>query len=163
MVPTPGINPNQFKNCLGHCGGEPFNSTISPGLFSANADGQGVPAALLLRIKPGGVLVYEPVANFEGGRWVPRPLDVGPDADQLFLVLYGTGVRAVGGLDQVLLRLADQSAPALYAGPQNDFVGLDQINLNLTGIRGTLRGRGEVSLTGAIGGLSVNTLTLRFQ
>jgi uncharacterized protein (TIGR03437 family) len=136
--------------------------SIAPGLFTANANGQGVPAAQLLRVR-GGQLIYENVAVLEAGRWVARPLDVGPDTDQLFLVLYGTGVRGVGGLDQVQFRLADLAAPALFAGPQGDLVGLDQINLNLSGIRSSLRGRGEVSVTGTIGGITVNTVIVRFQ
>jgi uncharacterized protein (TIGR03437 family) len=136
--------------------------SIAPGLFTANANGQGVPAAQLLRIR-GSQLIYEDVAVLEGGRWVPRALDIGPETDQLFLVLYGTGIRGVGGLDQVQLRLADLSAPALFAGAQGDLVGLDQINLNLTSLRASLRGRGEVNLTGTIGGIAINTATVRFQ
>ncbi len=137
--------------------------SLAPGFFTTNATGQGVPAAQLLRIKPGGVLVYEDVAEFIGGTWVPRALDVGPDADQLFLVLFGTGIRGVSGVAQVQLKVGDQAAPALYAGPQGQLVGLDQINLNFTNVRANLRGRGEVNLTGTVGGIAINAVKVRFQ
>ncbi len=136
---------------------------VAPGLFTTNATGQGVPAAQLLRVKPGGVLVYEDVAEFVGGTWVPRALDLGPEADQIFLVLFGTGIRGVSGVAQVQLKLGDLAAPALYAGPQGQLVGLDQINLNLTNLRTSLRGRSEVNLTGTVGGIAINTVKLRFQ
>ncbi|NOT60715.1 MAG: hypothetical protein HOP19_10890, partial [Acidobacteria bacterium] len=138
-------------------------AVIAPGLFAANANGQGVPAAQLLRVKPGGVLVYEDVAVFEGGRFVPRVLDVGPDTDQLALILFGTGLRGVTAVDLVQIRIADQAPVTLFAGAQPDFTGLDQINLNLTAIRASLRGRGEVNLTGTIAGQPLNPLVLRFQ
>ena len=137
--------------------------SVAPGLFTTNATGQGVPAAQLLRIKPGNLLVYEDVAEFIGGTWVPRALDLGPDADQIFLVLFGTGIRGVSGAGQVQFKLGDLAAPALYAGPQGQLVGLDQINLNLTNLRASLRGRGEVNLTGTVAGIAINTVKVRFQ
>jgi len=36
-----------------------------PGLFTANVSGQGVAAAVALRVKAGGSQVFEPVARFD--------------------------------------------------------------------------------------------------
>ena len=100
----------------------------APGLFAANADGQGVPTAVFLRVRADGSSLYEPVARLEGNRFVPAPIDLGPAGDQVFLVLYGTGIRfrqsisaSVGGVD----------ANVLFAGAVAGFAGLDQINLSL--------------------------------
>ncbi|NOT61416.1 MAG: hypothetical protein HOP19_14455, partial [Acidobacteria bacterium] len=59
---------------------------VAPGLFAANANGQGVAAGLLLRVKADGTQVYEPLANFDATRnaFVARALEFGPANEQLF-------------------------------------------------------------------------------
>lgn len=128
--------------------------TIAPALFSANADGQSVAAATVLRVKADGSLLYEPVARFDPAqsRFVPVPIDFGPDvenaSDRLFLVLFGTGLRNRSSLNSVRVLIADSPVLTLYAGPQGDFVGLDQINAELPR---SYAGRGEL-------GVSIQTL-----
>src|SRR5262249_18357422 len=75
--------------------GEGFVSPISPGIFTANMDGRGVPSALLLRIKADGSSQYEPVTQFDSTRnqFVPKPIDLGLETDRVYLILFGTGVR----------------------------------------------------------------------
>jgi hypothetical protein len=41
---------------------------VSPGLFTANADGRGVPAAVVQRIKADNSVSYEPVARFDSAQ-----------------------------------------------------------------------------------------------
>ncbi|HKC87194.1 MAG TPA: hypothetical protein VKG02_14515, partial [Blastocatellia bacterium] len=71
------------------------NTPVAPGLFTATADGQGVAAAVALRIKNDGSQIYEPVAFFDQSqnKFVARPIDLGPDlgsaSDQVFLILFG--------------------------------------------------------------------------
>ncbi|MDX2040011.1 MAG: putative Ig domain-containing protein [Acidobacteriota bacterium] len=112
----------------------------APSLFAANADGQGVPAAVALRVKANGAQSYEAVSQWNGTRFIPMPIDLGPAGEQVFLVLYGTGLRfkqtataSIGGLP----------ANVLYAGAAAGFVGLDQINL---AVPRALLGRGEMDL-----------------
>ena len=62
---------------------------VAPALFTASGDGQGALASQLLRIKANGQLIYEPLAQ----GIVTRPIDFGEESDQLFLVLYLTGIR----------------------------------------------------------------------
>jgi uncharacterized protein (TIGR03437 family) len=50
----------------------------------------------------------------------------------VYLTLYGTGIRNRSGLGNVLVTVNGVSLPALYSGPQPDFAGLDQINVQLT-------------------------------
>jgi uncharacterized protein (TIGR03437 family) len=112
-------------------------ASVTPGLFSANADGGGPPAGVLLRVKADGSQSYEPVAEYDQTRqrFVPREIDFGPDlgtaSDQLFLVMFGTGIRNRSSLEKVAVNNSEGVAAALYAGPQADFVGLDQINIQL--------------------------------
>ncbi|MGH9840109.1 MAG: kelch repeat-containing protein, partial [Blastocatellia bacterium] len=65
---------------------------VAPSLFTANGNGQGVAAALALHIKADGSQQLEPVAQFDAAqnRFVARPLDLGPETDQVYLVLFGT-------------------------------------------------------------------------
>lgn len=112
-------------------------ASLTPGLFTANATGNGVPAGVLLRAKADGTQSYEPIAEFNQtqNRFVPRPIDFGPDlgaaSDQLFLVLFGTGWRGRSSLATVAVLNSEGSAPALYAGPQGELIGVDQVNIQL--------------------------------
>ncbi|MDX2034243.1 MAG: hypothetical protein SF339_26445 [Blastocatellia bacterium] len=129
---------------------------VSPGLFTANADGQGVPAAVLLRVN-NGAQRYEPIARLENGRYAPLPIQLTSSTEQVFLVLFGTGLRyrgtvtaTAGGLD----------APVLFAGAAAGFAGLDQINIRLPY---SLRGRGDVDVVVQADRAPANTVRIRVQ
>src|SRR5262249_60277724 len=72
---------------------------LAPSMFTAGASGQGLPAVVALRMKADGSQSYEEVVFFDQGlnKFVARPIDLGPDlgasTDQVFLILYGTGIR----------------------------------------------------------------------
>ncbi|MCI0525088.1 MAG: hypothetical protein L0Y75_07470 [Acidobacteria bacterium] len=131
-------------------------ATIAPALFSANANGQGVAAGLVLRIRSNGSRSFEPIAEFDStqNRLVSAPIDLGPATDDVFLVLFGTGLRFRSSLAAVALKIGGVDAPALYAAEQGDFAGLDQINAR---IPRSLEGRGEVDVTLMVDGVSANT------
>jgi uncharacterized protein (TIGR03437 family) len=135
--------------------------SIVPGLFSAAATGQGLAAAVALRVKPDGAQSFEPVVQLDGlGRLVATPIDLGPDGDQVFLLLFGTGWRNNSQLMNVTVRVAESDLPVLYAGAQGSFVGQDQINLRLPR---TLAGRGEVSLVVTIDGRISNAVNVSIR
>lgn len=117
--------------------------SVSPGIFSANASGQGVAAGQVLRFRIDNTQSYEPIARYDSaqGKFVPVPIDLGTPTDQVFLILYGTGIRYFSSLAVVNAQVGGAPVQVLYAGPQGGFVGLDQINLRLPR---TLIGRGEV-------------------
>ncbi|MBS1791211.1 MAG: choice-of-anchor C family protein [Acidobacteria bacterium] len=136
--------------------------TVAPGLFSANTDGQGVPAGYVLRIKPDGSQVTEPIARFDPSqnKYVPLPIDLGAATDQVFLILFGTGIRYRSSLSTTMASIGGTNVPVLYAGQQSDFVGLDQVNLSLPR---TLAGRNEVDLVFTADGKAANTVRLSFK
>ncbi len=137
-------------------------ATIVPGLFTANSNGQGVPAAEALRVKADGTRTSELVAEYDAGqnRYVPRPLDLGPETDLLFLILYGTGIRYVGALSAVTASIGGVSAEVQFAGPQGVYVGLDQVNLLLPR---SLAGRGEVDLALVVGGKAAKIVRINIR
>ncbi|HZS07346.1 MAG TPA: NF038122 family metalloprotease [Blastocatellia bacterium] len=137
-------------------------AAVAPGLFSANGDGGGVPAAAALRVRANGQQSYEPVARFDSaqGRFVPQPLDLNTAADEVFLVLFATGLRHHQGLSSVSVRIGGVEAPVLYAGPQQYFVGLDQINVRLPR---SLSGRGELDLVLTADGREANHVRIHVR
>src|SRR5262249_43539859 len=54
-------------------------AAVAPGLFSANADGQGVAAAVALRVRANGELSYELIAQYDEAqkKYVTQPLGLG--------------------------------------------------------------------------------------
>jgi uncharacterized protein (TIGR03437 family) len=134
---------------------------VAPGVFSMNANGQGVAAALALRSR-NGVLSYEPVASFDPSQngFVPLAIDLGPASDQVFLVLFCTGVRFRSSLSAAGYNLGGVTGAPLYAGAQGAFTGLDQVNIPLSR---SLIGRGVVNLRLTVDGKQSNSVTLRIK
>jgi uncharacterized protein (TIGR03437 family) len=135
---------------------------VAPGLFTANGDGQGAPAAIALRVKQGGAQSVEEVARYDSAqrRFVPRPLDLGAATDQVFLILFGTGLRHRQSLSTVSLMIGSVSAPIYFAGAQGDLVGVDQINAL---VPRSLIGRGEVDVALVVDGKPATTVRIHVQ
>jgi uncharacterized protein (TIGR03437 family) len=135
---------------------------VAPGLISANANGQGVAAAVALRVS-GSNQTFEPVARFDSGtnRFVPIPINMGPSADQIYLIMYGTGFRFNPGLDKVRVTMGGVDIPVLFAGEAPGFVGLDQANLGP--VPRSLIGRGTVDLVMTVDGKVANTIQIAIQ
>src|SRR5205085_2609503 len=132
-------------------------TAAAPGLFTANASGQGVPAAYVFRRRANGSESTEPVAQFDQAqnRFVPAPIDLGPEGDQVVLILFGTGIRGRSDLSAVTCRIGGVEVPVLYAGEQGQFVGLDQVNVGV--LPRNLAGRGEIDLVLTVDGKAANT------
>ncbi len=137
-------------------------AATEPGLFSANASGQGVAAAVLLRVKANGAQSYEPVARFDPAqnKFVALPIDLGPSTDQVFLLLFGTGIRFRDSLSAVTASIGGTEAQVLYAGEQGGFVGLDQLNVR---VPRSLAGRGEVDVSLTVDGRAANPVRVSFR
>jgi uncharacterized protein (TIGR03437 family) len=137
-------------------------TSIAPGLFTANGNGQGVPAAVALRVRADGTQSYEPVAVFDAAqnRFVARALDLGGPGEQVYLLLFGTGLRNRGRLEDVRAWLGNVEAPVSFTGAQGALAGLDQINVQVP--RALIR-RGEVELQLSVNGKLANAVQLNFK
>jgi len=91
------------------------------------------------------------------GSCVTTPIDLGPETDQVFLLLFGTGIR--GGANATV-KIGGVDAEVPYAGSQGGFVGLDQVNVKLPR---ALLGRGEVDLVLTVDGKAANTVRVRIK
>ena len=141
-------------------------AAVAPGLFAADASGQGLAAAVALRIKNDGSQIYEPVVSFDQlqNKFVALPIDLGPDlgsaSDQVFLILFGTGIRNRTALEAVTATIGGSAADVLFAGAQGGFIGLDQVNVRLAR---ALAGRGEVNVALSADGKAANVLKVNIK
>ncbi|MGE0129949.1 MAG: SBBP repeat-containing protein [Blastocatellales bacterium] len=138
---------------------------VAPGLFSADASGQGLAAAVALRVRQDGSYGYEPVVQLDNlGRLVAVPIDLGPDlgdaSDQVFLILFGSGFRNRTAIEKVTVQIGGVNLPVLYAGDQGGFVGQDQANVRLPR---SLAGRGELPVTMIVDGQLSNSVNVNIR
>jgi uncharacterized protein (TIGR03437 family) len=137
-------------------------SAIAPALFTADKSGTGVPAATAVRRVVGSDLSGDvPVASCDptGAKCTAIPINVGIDAP-VYMSLYGTGIRNRSSLDKVSVTIGGVAAPVLYAGPQGQYPGLDQVNILLPL---QLRGKGETDLVLTVDGQTANTVRIAIQ
>jgi uncharacterized protein (TIGR03437 family) len=140
-------------------------AAVAPSLFTANSNGQGAPAAVVLRVKPDSSQTFEEVAQFDGAQWVTRQIDLGPPDDIVFLFLYGTGIRNRSVLSAVTATIGGVTitldpAKFEYAGPAPGFVGLDQVNVR---VPRSLIGRGKVNLVLTTDGKASNIVEVEIS
>ncbi|MCX6603931.1 MAG: hypothetical protein NTV52_10085 [Acidobacteria bacterium] len=116
---------------------------VAPGIFTANASGEGAPAGFAVYGRFGGQRQVDLFERFTGSaRWEPTALDVGDETQDVHLVLFGTGFRnAAAG--RVTASAGGVSIPVQAAQAHSVFAGLDQLNLGplpreLAGKRGQL-------------------------
>jgi|GEM_PF-2040283 len=141
-------------------GGSINIASVSPGLFAANPNGQGVAAAVVLRIRPDNSQSFEPVARLGSGGFVSVPIDLSSAGDQVFLLLFGTGIRFRSALSAVSVSIGGVAGEVSYCGPQGGLVGLDQCNVR---VPPSLAGRGEVDLTLTADTQPSNTVRVNFK
>ena len=136
--------------------------TVTPGLFSANANGQGVAAAAVVRVKADGTQSQEAVIQYNtaAARYDAVPISLGDATDQLFLVTYGTGFRGRTSLANVTATIGGATAEVTFAGNQGSLIGVDQANIR---IPASLAGRGNVDVVLTVDKKAANTVTINVK
>ncbi len=134
----------------------------SPGLFSADASGRGYAAANVQRRKANGEQVIEDIARYDitTGKMVAVPIDMSAPKDEVYLSLYGTGVRNNQDAAKVSATIGGIPVTVTYIGAQYSYVGLDQINLM---VPRQLAGRGDVDVVISVEGKVANTVRVKIK
>ena len=136
--------------------------TVAPGLFTANANGQGAAAAVAVLVHADGTQAVVPVIqlNTTTNQYEAVPIGVASGTDQLYLLAFGSGFRNRSTLANVKATIGGVSAPVSYAGPQGSYAGLDQANIQ---IPASLAGRGTVNLLLTVDGVASNAVTINVK
>jgi uncharacterized protein (TIGR03437 family) len=142
--------------------GEVVISPVSPALFTASATGQGVATGVVLRVRSNGAQSFEPIARYDAPtqRFTPVAIDVSNSSEQVYLVLFGSGIRYRRSPQPPSATVGGVSVPVLYAGPQGSLIGVDQVNLLLPR---TLAGRGEVEVRLSVDGRAANPVRVQIR
>ena len=135
-------------------GGGVAVAAVGPGLFLFS--GTNVAAAYVTRVKADNSVTYENIytINASGGV-VAAPIDLGPASDQVYLVLFGTGLRGHSSAsNSVVAAAGGVNLPVSYAGAQNTlYPGLDQVNVLLPR---SLAGKGDIVVHVTVDGQAAN-------
>lgn len=106
-------------------------TTVAPGIFSADGNGQGAAAAVVIQIAANGT--QSASLTFYCGTaalsCVPTPFPVSPARGNTVLVLFGTGINGRSSLSAVSCTIGGVAAQVQYAGSQNTYPGFDQVNV----------------------------------
>lgn len=135
---------------------------VAPGLFTANASGRGPAVGNALLVRGDGTQKYDQISRWDStlNRFISSPIDLGGPNDQVYLVLYGTGLRYRSSLSSITATIDGVTVPVLFAGALQSFAGLDQINIQLPR---ELAGRGEVDLRLLVDGTPANTIRINVK
>jgi uncharacterized protein (TIGR03437 family) len=128
--------------------------TPAPTLFAVN--GAGLATGYVTRVR-GGVATSEQFVQQMNGAATALPVDLGPDTDQVYLVLYGSNLGSPQGLTATL---GGVSADVTYAGPLQPFNGVDQFNI---AVPRSLAGGGNVELLLKSGSQSSNAVNVTIK
>lgn len=131
--------------------------SVSPGIFTANAAGTGIPAAVGLRIV-GAAQTFESIFTSPGGVPTATPIDLA--TGDFYLILFATGVKGAA-TNAVTATVGGTATPILGFAAAPGFVGLDQINVGP--IPKSLIGRGNVNVVLTVGGKTANTVTVNIK
>ncbi len=131
---------------------------VSPGLFSAAQTGSGLAAALAIRVNPDGSQSVEPVAVFNAERGMFEPMPLNTAASQIYLSLFGTGIRNGAELSATVNGVP---VTVLFHGEQGEFPGVDQINLGPLSPELAQQALADLVLT--VDGIVANTVQLGFS
>jgi uncharacterized protein (TIGR03437 family) len=151
------------RNALGEASVGTINITsVTPGLFTANSDGAGAVVGKAIRVRGGTQMPREEIVMLDGAtnKFVTKPIDFAPATEELFIELYGTGLRHRSSQGNVSCEIGGVTIPVEYAGVSPDFIGLDQANIK---IPAALDNRGEVDLTLVVDGLRTKTLKINLK
>ncbi|HKQ74391.1 MAG TPA: PKD domain-containing protein [Blastocatellia bacterium] len=144
----------------------PVNITsLAPGLFTFPGTGAGIVAGVALRVQ-GATQTFDQIFDIQGGGFVPRPINMGPSTDIVYLIVFGTGMRGNSGPAGITVDFGNGMTKTLradfsegaFATPGT--IALDQCNIFLPR---TLIGAGLLNMKLTIDGRTTNTVQFSIQ
>jgi uncharacterized protein (TIGR03437 family) len=133
-------------------------TAVAPGLFTANSNGSGVASAYFSNAA--NTITAAFTCGNTAGSCVSAPFDLSTAPGGAVLILYGTGIRNNTGLGSTMVTIGGIPSMPVYAGPQNQYPGLDQMNVQ---VPAGLAGKGEVNVVVMVEGRAANSVRVAFK
>jgi uncharacterized protein (TIGR03437 family) len=131
----------------------------APGIFSLTADGLAWAAAIHVS-DDGTESAADPLfVRDSAGVATAKPLDIGVDGGPVYVVLYGTGLRAAGAGD-VTVTIGRVDAPVSSVAPEPATPGLDLVKVL---VPPSLAGKGNVAVELSVSGVAANPVHIAIQ
>jgi uncharacterized protein (TIGR03437 family) len=130
-------------------------ANIAPGIFTLTP--AGLVAADVLVVAADGSQSFQSVYQVGASNAVV-PLPVNVSAGQVYLEIFGTGIR---NAKSVKATVGGHSVPVLSAGSQGVFIGLDQVNIGP--LPSSLKGSGPTNIVLTADGEAANTVNITIQ
>lgn len=159
LVPD-GLADGEAGFQIGNYSGFVTLAAVAPSLFSANSTGRGPAVAYVSRQHAGGSVTIETTATCTASGCTNTPIDLSIATDRVTLILSGTGIRGLHSTADLRVSIGGVLVTASYAGPQEKYPGLDQVNVPLPN---ALAGRGVVNIDLSIAGHHANIVTVAIQ
>jgi len=128
-VPS-NIPPGRYTLTVGSAASDVLITNVSPGIFTLTGDGTGVPLAAITGVLSDGSTVSLPPYQCSASGCNVVSIALPSGLTDLYIVLYGTGIR---NYHNISASLGSLPLDVLYAGAQGQYPGLDQVNLHLKG------------------------------
>jgi uncharacterized protein (TIGR03437 family) len=133
---------------------------VSPGLLTVSSDGL-VRGYFESIAADGSSTVGELVTQDpDTGAMLPLPLDLGPEDQTNFIVLYGTGFRGASSVEAARATIGGEPAQVVEIVGNPDFPGLDQVRIR---VPHSLAGKGLSDIVFSPEGVAANTVRLSIK
>lgn len=134
--------------------------TVAPGLFTMDGS---IGAIQGLRVNAAGGRTDIPVFQYDSARkqFVLTPIDLGAATDQVYLSLYGTGIRGFSSVAAIAATIGGVAVPVSGAAAHAQFAGVDQMNIGP--LPRNLAGKGATNLVLGVDGKTANAVTVNIR
>jgi uncharacterized protein (TIGR03437 family) len=154
QVPS-GLVQGRYTLTLGSATSDVLITNVSPGIFTLNGSGTGVPLAAITGVLSDGSTVSLPAYQCTP-ECTPATIALPSSLTDLYIVLYGTGIRNYKNMSA---SVGSNTAQVEFAGAQGQYPGLDQVNLHLAAPFNMVS---AVPVQLNVDGFLSNTVTLQF-
>jgi uncharacterized protein (TIGR03437 family) len=133
---------------------------VSPGLMTVSSD--GLPRGYFVSVAPDGSSTVGDLVSQdpETGAFSALPLDMGPEDQQVFIILYGTGFRGASSVDAAQATIGGLPAKVVEIAGNADFPGLDQVRIQ---VPREAAGKGLADVVFSPDGTASNTVRIAVQ
>lgn len=133
-------------------------AAVAPGIFQANTATHLLSADVTIAHADGSQTLGHTYQVNAANQVVALPVSLGSPTDQVFLTMYGTGIK---NAHTVAATIGATTVPVAFFGAQGAFVGLDQLNIGP--VPKSLAGAGNVNLSIMADTVPANTVNFVIQ